>query len=150
MDSSQLVLTRPEGAEDWSQYFNLRWRMLRAPWGQPEGSERDEMEESAYHLMYKDAAGAPAAIGRLHLNSPEEAQIRFMAVETAWQRAGLGSRILIALEAEAVKRGAKRVILNARRGVEPFYERHGYSLTGPAPTLFNAVRHVRMAKSLMS
>ncbi len=66
------------------------------------------------------------------MNSPMQAQIRFMAVDPAWARQGLGSRILIALEAKAAELGAAEVVLNARVEAQPFYFRNGYSRTGPA------------------
>ena len=147
--AEDLTLTEPTSEKDWEKYFDLRWRILRAPWKQPKGSERDDLEENAYHLTLKDRAGAPIAIGRLHLNCPKEAQVRFMAVEPAWQKRGLGSRILRQLEAEARARRAQVVVLNARRGAQPFYARHGYSLVGPAPTLFDDIHHVRMQKVLI-
>jgi hypothetical protein len=54
--------------------FNLRWRILRAPCGQPRGSEGDSAEESAFHLLLLDPAGKAVACGRSHLNNPDEAQ----------------------------------------------------------------------------
>src|SRR5947207_818363 len=41
--------------------------MLRAPWGQPRGSDRDSAEESAFHLLLLDPAGKAVACGRLPL-----------------------------------------------------------------------------------
>ena len=40
---------------------------------------------------------------------------------------GYGSRILKGLEAEAARRGAKKVVLNARDSATEFYARHGYA-----------------------
>jgi len=34
----------PETAVDRERYFDLRWRVLREPWQQPRGSERDDRE----------------------------------------------------------------------------------------------------------
>ncbi len=122
--------------------------MLRAPWNQPRGSERDEREEDGVHLALWDLAGKAVAVGRLHLNSPTEAQVRFMAVEPSWERLGLGSRVLNELEAQARQRGAQVVVLNSRDRAQAFYRRHGYAATGEAGTLFGAVVHVRMTKRL--
>jgi len=61
---------------------------------------------------------------------------------------GYGSRILDALEADARGTGARKIVLNARDNAVEFYRKRGYDVIGDAETLFGAIRHVRMAKSL--
>ena len=46
------------------------------------------------------------------------------------------------------RRGAQKLVLNARDNVTEFYAKHDYAVVGEAETLFGAIRHVRMAKSL--
>ena len=144
----QFELRPPGTPAEWDQYFDLRWRVLRAPWNQPPGSERDELEAESSHLALWNQVGAPVAVGRVHLNSPSEAQVRYMAVEPTATGSGFGSRILARLEAQACGLGATHVILNSRELARRFYERHGYAVTGPAATMFGEVVHVRMAKAL--
>ena len=145
------VLPRPPSSQaEWEAYFDLRWRMLRHPWGQPRGSERDSLEDAAIHLLIMDNAGRALACGRLHLNSPTEAQVRYMAVDDPVQGQGYGSAILSGLEKEAKRFGASRIVLNARDNAIKFYEKHGYAVIEEADTLFGAVRHVRMQKSIVS
>ena len=91
----------------------------------------------------------PIAVGRLQLNSPAEAQVRYMAVEPEFAGRGLGGQILEGLEARALELGAARVVLNSRETACRFYERHGYVVVGPAETMYGAIRHVRMSKSLV-
>ena len=90
------------------------------------------------------------AVGRLHLNSPAEAQIRYMAVAEMARGLGLGTALLQGLEDLARKAGVERIVLNARDQAERFYLKNGYVVTGPAPTLFSTIKHVRMAKELRS
>jgi ribosomal protein S18 acetylase RimI-like enzyme len=73
-----------------------------------------------------------------------------MAVAEPARGLGLGSALLQELEALARKAGAGRVVLNAREDAQRFYEKNGYVVTGPAPTIFSAVNHMRMAKQLRS
>jgi GNAT superfamily N-acetyltransferase len=141
-------LSEPSSEADWKRYFDLRWRVLRAPWDQPRGSERDECEDKSIHLMICNRTRIPLAIGRVHFISGTEAQIRFMAVEPDFAGRGFGSRILAELEERARSRGATGIVLNARREAEPFYLKHGYVVAGPAHTLFGAIEHVRMEKIL--
>src|SRR5438552_17875043 len=96
-----LILQSPRSPSEWDAYFDLRWRVLRQPWGQPRGSERDSEDKSAFHLFLTDPAGKALACGRSHFNAPEEAQIRYMAVAANARGCGYGSRILDALEAQA-------------------------------------------------
>ncbi|MDQ3117252.1 MAG: GNAT family N-acetyltransferase [Verrucomicrobiota bacterium] len=134
---------------EWADYFDLRWRILRAPWDQPRGSERDEAEETSEHLMIADPDYRPLAVGRLHFNSSAEAQVRYMAVEPSARGQGLGGRILEEFERRARAAGAASIILNAREDAQRFYQNHGFKTIGPAPTIFDAVKHVRMRKDLI-
>ncbi len=142
------ALIVPKTAADLEAYFDLRWRVLRAPWDQPRGSERDDREDESIHLMVRAANGEALAAGRLHLNSPTEAQVRFMAVDPRVQGRGVGSLVLRSLEDRARAAGAKRMILNARESALRFYERHGYKVEAPAERLFGGVDHWRMARDL--
>jgi ribosomal protein S18 acetylase RimI-like enzyme len=139
----------PKNEADLERYFELRWRVLRAPWDQPRGSERDDREDESIHLMVRDANGGALAVGRLHLNSPTEAQVRFMAVDPRAQGRGLGSLILRSLEERAQEAGARTVVLNARESAQRFYEQHAYRVEGPAPRLFGGVDHLRMRKDFV-
>ena len=147
-EDSKFSLIAPVSEADWIKYFDLRWRVLRAPWNQPRGSERDDCEDTSIHLMVCDASRTPLAIGRAHFNSQTEAQVRYMAVEPALAGRGLGGRVLAGLEKRAQAQGATRVVLNARKPAIPFYLKHGYTIVGPADTLFGTIEHVRMEKVL--
>src|SRR4051812_6714465 len=144
--SSEFQVVEPSSEADWSGYFDLRWRVLRQPWDQPRGSERDLDDSSAYHLMVRDPADAVVAVGRLHFNSKDRAQVRYMAVDPDCRGKKLGGRVLSALEARAWLKGASEVVLNAREAAIPFYIRYGYEVIGPADTLFGSVSHVQMRK----
>lgn len=144
------LFAEPQSEADWQSYFDLRWRILRAPWNQPRGSERDAQEDQGIHLMLCDPSRHAVAVGRLHFRSPGEGQIRYMAVDQAFAGHGLGSRILRELESRASSAGVRRLVLNARKDVVPFYLKHRYSVTGPADTLFGVIEHVRMEKEIAS
>jgi N-acetylglutamate synthase-like GNAT family acetyltransferase len=140
-----IELREPQTVEEFSLYYDLRWRILREPWRRGRESARDGLEEGAFHLMaLRD--GIVAGVGRLHFNSTDEAQVRYMAVEAGQQGHGVGSRILERLEQHASERGARRVVLNAREGAIPFYRRHGYELEDVIETAFECVPHWRMTK----
>jgi ribosomal protein S18 acetylase RimI-like enzyme len=145
----RLELVQPTES-DWDAYFDLRWRVLREPWGQPRGSERGESDSSSYHLMFRGPDGAAVAVGRLHLNTPEEAQVRYMAVDPLWRCRGLGGRILEGLETHALLQAVVEIVLNAREEAIAFYVRHGYRVERTGETLFGSVRHAQMRKRLVT
>ncbi|MDE2089841.1 MAG: GNAT family N-acetyltransferase [Gammaproteobacteria bacterium] len=143
-----ISILAPRTDEDFQRYYHLRWRLLREPWGQPPGSERDYLDVAAVHLFACGVDRVPIAVGRLHFNSRTEAQIRYMAVEEEYQRRGIGSLVLHALERMAVERGARCMVLDARESALGFYQKHGYAIAGRAPALYGVIPHARMSKQL--
>jgi ribosomal protein S18 acetylase RimI-like enzyme len=141
-----LALRSPSTPEEFEEYFDLRWLLLRAPWQQPRGSERDTLEDVALHVGAHDAAGKLVGVGRLHFVDADTAQIRYMAAND--RHRGIGSAIAEHLEQLARERGAARIVLNARKPSAGFYSKLGYTVTGEAPTLFGEIEHVRMEKAL--
>ena len=141
-----LILRSPKSPDEWDACFDLRWRILRQPWGQPRGSARDSMDDSAVHLLLLDSARKPLACGRLHFNAPDEAQVRFLtrmrvvpATGVAFSRDWRLRRRVAALRSS---------VSNARDNVTEFYAKHDYAVVGEAETLFGVIRHVLMEKSL--
>ncbi|MDH5777314.1 MAG: GNAT family N-acetyltransferase [Gammaproteobacteria bacterium] len=143
-----LTITEPFSYDQFQQYYDLRWRILRAPWKQPRGTEKDQREDDSYHVMVIDTDQTVIGVGRLHLNSPEQAQIRFMAVETQLQRQGIGKMLLFALEKKAREWGASEIIFDARANIAGFYKRYGYVTLGQGHTLFGSVHHYKMSKRI--
>jgi len=141
---SNLLIREPRSGVDFGLYYDLRWRILREPWTQQRETGRDEHEDSAYHLMAW-VGEQVVGVGRLHFNSADEAQVRYMAVEGGFTGQGVGGAILAALEEHAWAAGARRVVLNAREAAVRFYEKHGYRRTERARELFG-ISHWEMRK----
>ena len=142
-------IIEPSSADEYRRYYELRWKILRAPWNQPRGSEQDDMENSSHHLMVVENNHDVIAVGRLHFNSIREAQFRYMAVDTTQQRRGAGTLLLQAMEYKASELGAACIVLDAREHALRFYHKHGYQAEGPGHTLFNSIPHVKMRKSIL-
>lgn len=85
----------------------------------------DDLEKSSIHLIAVITERIVAA-GRVHFNSSDQAQIRFMCVDKDFRREGLGSKILSELEKNALKGGCSEVMLNARDIAMKFYLSSGY------------------------
>ncbi len=146
--SKRWLLQSPNTDADWQRYYQLRWQILRAPWLQAKGSEQDEFEADAYHLMLTTAAGELVAIGRLHRLSADSAQVRYMAVAPEWQGQGAGAAVLQGLEHYAISQGYRQLWLNARDSALGFYQKLGYQVVAAAPNQFG-IKHQRMQKTLV-
>jgi tRNA-modifying protein YgfZ len=139
---------QPLTETEFAAVYDLRFRVLREPWGQTRGTEIDPLDSDAYHLAVYGGDGKLLGTGRLHWNSAKEAQIRYMAVEESARGEHVGRDLVWGLESAARKSEAKSVILLAREAIQGFYAKLGYSDIGPGPTLFETIRHVKMRKFL--
>ncbi len=143
-----MQIVQPKTEEELSSYYDFRWRHLREPWNQPRGSEKDDLETESFHLSAKDDSGSIVGVGRIHLNSAEEAQVRYMAVDPNCRGQGVGKHILEKLEVHATDQKASKIVLNARENARGFYERLGYCVTAEGPTMFGEIKHFVMLKDL--
>jgi len=139
-------LSSPETEQELQQYFHLRWRILRKPWGQAEGSEQDDNESSAYHVMAVEN-NKTVGVARLEFFN-NTAQLRYMAVDDAYQKQGIGRSIILHMEKHAKKNNAQTLFLNAREIAVGFYERQGYKVTEKSYLLFGSIQHFKMMKKL--
>ncbi len=140
-------ISQPTTEEEWNNYLQVRWEVLRKPWNQPKGSELDDSDDSSIHRMIvvdKKIVG----VGRLHLNSQHEAQIRYMGVSDSYRKLKLGSKLLTELENVATQLNAGKVILHARDYSIPFYESNGYKVIKKTYLLFDEIEHYLMEKIL--
>lgn len=139
----------PETDQEWQNYFLLRWQVLREPWQQALGSERDEREDTAYHVMAVDNSQSIVGTGRLHRLANSRVQIRYMAVNPVHQGRGVGSHILMLLEEQARNWDCRDIVLNARTTHLGFYEKHKYQVIAETPRLFGIIAHKQMYKQLI-
>lgn len=140
------TIIEPTTKEELETYFQLRWEVLRKPFKRPRGSEHDEYDQVSEHCMLVDPDRQVIGIGRLHFNSPEEAQIRFMVVKAELQGEGHGVRIIQHLELRARDQGATRIIINSRDLTLGFYLNCGYELKEEANTVRNPAAEHQLVK----
>ncbi len=141
-------IATPQTDAEFEQYFNFRWQILRQPWNYPPGSEKDEYESVSEHRMILNGKGEIVAVGRVHLNTSEEAQVRHIAVSNEHQRKGLGQMILSALEAVARSLGAERAVTNSRETSIDFFQSCGYEVEAQAPNELDKLKRSQMVKLL--
>ena len=93
-------------------------------------SELGQLDTRHYLVALSD--GAVAGYGGL-CDYPDEAFIQTLAVAPAAQRKGVATQLLLALLAEADRRGQRTVSLEVRAdnaGAQQLYRRHGFTRTG--------------------
>ncbi len=117
----------------------------------PEGIERDTEDARAFHLLAFQG-GHAIGTGRLVpvLAPASDAsgtwgQIGRMAVLQSHRKAGVGTLLLDALEAEARRQQLAGILMHAQLYAIGFYRRHGYEPVGP---VFEeaGIDHVEMRK----
>lgn len=139
----------PNSEIEWESYYDLRYRILREPWNQPPGSERNEGDDSAIHAAYFEN-GKIFGVARLDLMEDDIGQIRFMAVETSKQGKGIGEKLMLHLEELAFLNGRKKIILHAREIAIGFYQKLGYVMIEKSHLLFGEIQHFLMKKSTLN
>ena len=83
--------------------------------------------DSNRHFVVAEIDGRIAGFGQLH---PRTAEIEAVYVDPGHARAGVGSAILRHLERVALKESLRSLRLTATLNAIPFYERHGFRVTG--------------------
>ena len=144
-----MEIIEPNTSDEFKIYYDLRYEVLRKPWFQPKGSERDDGDETSLHRMIIDKPnGKAVAVGRLQFNTIEEAQIRYMAVSDDYQGMGYGSEIVKVLGNIAREKGSQKIILQSRENALQFYKSNGYEIVKKTHLLFGEIQHWLMEKEL--
>jgi len=141
-------IKQPETEKEFKHYYHLRWKLLRAPWNQPEGSEVDTLEEQCFHVMAIDNRENVIAVARLQFNTNDEAQIRYMAVSQTHRNQGIARELMKKMEQHVQTASYTNIILDARETAVAFYKKLGYHVNRKSYLLFDEIQHFRMSKSL--
>lgn len=133
--------------EDLEKIFQLRYEVLRKPWGQSFESSKDDWDAVSFNAFVEEN-GKCVACGRLDIIDEQTAQIRYMAVHPHFRGKQLGTRILEYLENIAKQKGLKKIFLHARENAVAFYLKSGYTLIAASYLLFDAIQHYKMEKKI--
>lgn len=140
-----IEIRSPRNENEWEEYFKLRYDVLRAPLGQPPGSEKNEGDINGIHFALFDKDKI-CAIARLDKAEANVAQVRFVAVDPNYQGQGYGGMIMYATEEFSRKRGDKKMILHARDYAVDFYLKQNYKIIEKSYKLFGVLQHFLMEK----
>lgn len=145
---SNLKVTSPVSEDEFKKYFHTRWKILREPWGRLPGTEQDDSDKTSVHRMLVTESNEIIAVGRLHFNSAEQAQIRYMGVTEKFRGTGAGTILINDLEKIASEKNAKQIILQARENAVQFYQSNGFIITEKTHILFGTIQHYLMQKKI--
>jgi predicted GNAT family N-acyltransferase len=136
------------GDAHYAAELDLRFRVLRAPLGHTRADVPFPFEHESLHLIAHEGARLLGCV-LFHPEGADGGRLFQMAIEPELQGAGLGRKLVQALEAELARRGVREVYLHARAPVVPFYERLGYACHGPR-FLEVGIEHQEMRRRLNS
>ena len=149
VNAQEIQIISPHTSAQWRDYYHCRWLQLRAPWGQPPGSERDEWEVQAIHCMALECSNQTVvAVGRVHQLNEQFAQIRYMAVVAAFRRRGVGRQVLQHLINNASQRNLIYIFAHVREKALGFYLCQGFQLLQTSHLLYGSIQHYEMLKRL--
>ncbi len=137
----------PFGSALYEGTKTLRQAILRTPWGLRLSAKDLDGEESQIHIAAVDGSGNVRATVILKPLTQEIVKLRQMAVAEAAQGTGLGKRLVLFAEQEAIRRGFAQMELHARVTALGFYEKLGYISEGE-PFIEATVPNIRMTKTL--
>lgn len=122
----QLDIREVNNQQELAEMFDQRWLVLRSPLGMEKGSERDDHEDGAVHLIGMCDRKIIAS-ARLRESSPGLGNISYVAVLPEFQNQGIGTKLIESLITKAQEKNLKAVRLMSRINAIKFYQRIGFS-----------------------
>lgn len=139
----------PKTREEFKAYYDLRYKVLREPWGLPRGSEKDDYEPISQHFMVvDDKTGAIVGCAKLFEKETGVAWLSHLAVAFSHQKQGIGKMLMTHLEDLALKEGYKKIGCLSRLNTTSYFEKAGYKISGLPSQYFGTTQVVWMEKTL--
>jgi N-acetylglutamate synthase-like GNAT family acetyltransferase len=144
-----IIIKNPKTREDFKAYYDLRYQVLRDPWGLPKGTEKDDYEPISQHYMAVDSeTGDIVGVVKIFEKNTGVGQFSHMAVAKNHQRQGIGHILISVVEEAARKEGYKILGCLSRLTCTDFFEKCGYQIVGLPAHYFGTVQVVWMEKKL--
>ena len=144
-----IKIISPKTREDFKEYYDLRYKVLRETWGLQKGTEKDDYEPISKHFMaVDDSNGMIVGVVKIMEKEPGVGWFSHMAVAPAYQRKGIGKILLTFIEEEARREGYKTLGCMARLITTGFFEKYGYVMNGLPSHYIGTTQVVWMEKPL--
>jgi N-acetylglutamate synthase-like GNAT family acetyltransferase len=144
-----IVIKTPKTREEFKNYYALRYRVLREPWGQPKGTEKDDFEPISQHFMaIDDQTGELVGVVKLFEKESGVGWFSHLAVVESKQHQGIGKFLIETVENAAREQGYKVLGCMARLNTTDYFKRFGYKVTGLPSHYFGSTQVIWMEKKL--
>ncbi|MBI3190516.1 GNAT family N-acetyltransferase [archaeon] len=141
-----MEIRSPKTKEEWKKYYDIRYRILRKPYGAPKGEEKKPEDAIADHRAIF-LGGNMIGIGMIY-DDKGNARIRFIAIDEKYQKRGFGKIMMEELEKSAKEKGYRKIVLWGDEPAVKFYEKLGYKNTGKGPMIFGKIQQYNMGKKI--
>ncbi len=144
-----ITIKVPHTKDDFKAYYDLRYRVLRAPWGQPKDTEKDDYEPISQHFMAVDEE-KEKVVGAIKMFEKEEGVgwVSHLAVDSAYQEKGLGKKLMEAVEQAAREKGYKIIGCMSRLNTTSYFEKMGFKVAGLPTNYFGTTQVLWMEKEV--
>ena len=149
LETTMVKITSPSTREEFKAYYDLRYKVLREPWGMQRGTEKDDFEPISEHYMaVDDKTGDILGVVKLFEKEPGIGWFSHLAVKESQQHKGIGKQLLTFIEGKARERGFKALGCLSRLNTTAFFEKEGYKVAGLPVHYLGTTQVVWMQKSL--
>lgn len=144
-----ISIRTPKTKEEFKAYYELRYQILRKPWGQIRDTEKDDYEPISQHFMAVDEDnGEIVGVIKVFEKESEVGWMSHLAVHKDYQKRGVGRLLVQAVEKQARENGFKRLGCLSRLNTTKYFEKFGFQIEGLPTQYFGTTQVVWMEKSL--
>jgi len=144
-----IKIVSPKTREDFKAYYDLRYKVLREPWGLQKGTEKDDFEPISKHYMaVDDSIKQVVGVVKLMEKEPGVGWFSHMAVAEKYQNTGVGKQLLAFVENEAKKDGYKILGCMSRLNSTDYFGRAGFQINGLPSHYIGTTQVVWMEKKI--
>ena len=145
-----IAIKIPKTREDFKAYYDLRYRVLREPWGQPKDTEKDDYEPISQHYMAVNVESGKV-VGVIKMFEKEEGVgwVSHLAIDPAYQKKGLGKLLMETVEQAAREKGYKIIGCMSRLNTTAYFEQLGFEVAGLPTQYFGTQQVLWMEKEII-
>ena len=145
-----ITIKVPQTRDDFKAYYDLRYKVLREPWGQPKDTEKDDYEPISQHFMAVDE-GNGKIVGVIKMFEKEHGVgwVSHLAIDPAYQKKGVGHMLVETVEKAAKEKGYRVIGCMSRLNTTSYFEKMGFQTAGLPTNYFGTTQVLWMEKEVV-